>query len=81
MNLAATTRSTNFDVKVRLEMSRYELRSAGSSFGFFSSGRTIARFCDYVIHIALWFCLQRNSWELKCLFVACKNVKIINNDI
>src|SRR5258706_369459 len=45
-NLAATTRSTIFDRKVKFDIGRYELGSSGSSFGFFKSGRTTACFCE-----------------------------------
>ena len=37
-------RSTVFDTKLRFEIGRNELRSDGSSDGFFSSGRVIALF-------------------------------------
>ena len=42
-NLLTTTRSTIFDIKLRLEIGRYGLKS-GSSDGFFSRGRTMACF-------------------------------------
>ena len=45
VNRAATTRSTNFETKLRFDIGRYELASSASSVGFFSRGKTMADLC------------------------------------
>jgi len=46
MNREAATLSTNFDVKVRFEIGRYELNTPGSSVLCLRDGRTVACFCE-----------------------------------